>query len=413
MGKAYSLEFAVMSPTELQAMERLEELGITKAKEAKLSDLDRQAELFIIRVDAEESELTDEVYGMILADKDVFILSDELSAKRAREIIRLTTTVEQQLKKLLICVLPETEKVLNDIIEAHQRHKTDLKPTSRIQWCEKINNFSFGELPKVLEEDISELAKQSLLSNEGLLSLINSANDFEALKATIAELSKPKTVWNSMCAILENAVEYSHISHAIIKLCAARNDASHMNTITAKRVTETIKNKKHVMRYISSIKSDYRENLRLSMKNLTESMNHILESAIKIDPAIFTGYNKMISDIFKPLTETISKLELSIVSPGFIDSIKENTDYQMQIAKSFTNVIDNMKPLADFQETMKQFANVGFSGVLSATAREASMLNLDLKQLTDINTERKSDTNSDRNNNEPKGNKDKKEKLAE
>ena len=397
MSKLYSLEFAVKSPTELQAMELLKTLGITKADEAKLSDLDRQAGLFIIRVNAEEAELTDEVYKNILADKDIFILSDDISAKRARQIISITTKVEQQLKKLLICILPETEKVLNDIIETHQKHKTALNPISRIEWCEKINNFSFGELPKVIKEDMSELAKRRLLSSEGLLSLITSAKDFEALKTTIAELSKPKTVWNSICAILDNPVEYDYISYAITELCEARNDAAHMNIVTAKRIAEATKNQKHVMRYIGSIKSDYRENLRANMKSLTESMNYILESAVKIDPAIFAGYQEMMLDMFKPLVDTISNLKLDIVSPGFTEAVKSSTEYKTQIARSFTSIFDNMKQLDGFQETMKQIADVGFSKAISASVEKASMLNINLiKQLPGVDIAAKSDQHSDR-----------------
>lgn len=378
MSKLYSLEFAVKSPSELRAMERLEALGIAKAKQAKLSDLDRQAGLFIIRVDAEESELTDEVYKKLLADKDIFILSDELSAKRAQKIITLTATVEQQLKKLLIYVLPETEKVFNDIANAHQKHGAEFKPTTRIEWCQKINNFSFGELPLVLETDISALVKAQLLSSEGLVSLITSAQDFEALKATMLELSKPKTVWSSIHTILETPTEYAHISAALKSLCEARNDAAHLNTITQKRLAETEKHHKHVMSYIGAVKSSYRENLQASMKRLAEAIKPVFESAVKIDPAIFTGYQKMMTETLKPLTDTVSKLQLDIVSPGFAEAVKKNADYQIQISKSLTSVFNNMKPLAGFQETIRQMSESGFLGHMQTTLSEVGKLRFDL-----------------------------------
>jgi hypothetical protein len=381
MSVLYSLEFAVKSTTEIQAMGQLKTLGITRAEEAKLSDLDRQAGLFIIRVDAEEVELTDEVYEKLLITSNIFILSDELSAKRAQKIISLTATVEQQLKKLLICVLPETEKVFNDIISTHQKHGSDFKPTNRIEWCRKINDFSFGELPKVLEEDVSELAKKQLLSSEGLLSLIISAKDFNAFKKEITEISRPKTVWNSINTILENPAEYSHIAGSLKKLCIARNDAAHLNTITAKRLTEVEKDQKHILSYISKTKSSYRESLQISMKSLAEAMKPILESAVKIDPSIFADYQKMVSEIFKPLSDTISKLNLNFASPVFATIIKQNTDYQSQIAKSFADVFENMKVMDGYEDTMKQLARTGFTETLTASLKGATELRLDIDKI--------------------------------
>lgn len=384
MSKLYSLEFAVESATEIQAMERLKVLGIKRAKEAKLSDLDRQAGLFIVRVDTEEAELTDDVYKKLLAAKDVFILSDELSAKRARKIISLTTTVEQQLKKLLICVLPETEKVFNDIVNAHQKHGSDFNPTNRIEWCRKINDFSFGELPKVLEEDVSEIAKKQLLSSEGLLLLIVSAKDFDAFKKEITEISRPKTVWNSINTILEKPAEYGHIASSLKDLCIARNDAAHQNTITAKHLAKVEKDQKHILLYIGNIKSSYRESLQASMKSLAEAMRPILESAVKIDPSIYTAYNKMMSEMFKPLTETISKLKLDIVSPEFTKIIRQNTDYQSQLAKSFAGVFENMKSMDGYGEIMKQIVGTGFTETMSASLKEASKLKFDIDKVIEV-----------------------------
>lgn len=381
MSKQYTLEFAVKSVTELEAMERLKILGITKADRATLSDLDRQAGLFIIKVSADELELSDDTYQKLLLAKDIFILSDELSAMRAQKIISLTAAIEQQLKKLLICVLPETEKVLSDIVNTHQRHGSDFMPSNRIEWCKKINDFSFGELPKVLEEDVSELAKKQLLSSEGLLSLIALAKDFDELKAEITELSKPKTVWSSVNSILETPVDYSYISGALNNLCKARNDASHLNTITAKRLVEIQKDQKHVLSYISNIKSSYRENLQESMAILADAMKPILESAVKIDPTFFTGYQKKLSEMFKPFTETVSGLNLNIVSPGFIDVIKQNSNYQSQIAKSMTGVFENMKTMDGYKETMKQFANTGFTESMSASLKEATELKFDMGKI--------------------------------
>lgn len=368
MSKQYSIEFAVESSTEIKAMNRLKSLGIENADEAKLSDLDRQAGLFFIKVFANEADLTDEIYHSILNAEDIFILSDELSAKRAQQIIELTSPVEEQLKKLLICVLPETEKVLSHIIQEHQRHKTDTQAASRIEWSKKISDFSFGELPKVLEEDISELAKKQLLSSEGLLSLIASAKDFDALKGELIRLSQPKTVWKSVCTVLEKPVEYEYLAGQLADLCKARNEAAHLNTITVKRLNTVKKSQKHVMSCIGQIKSSYRDDLRANMDTLAKSMKSILESAVKIDPSIFTGYQQMISETFKPFTETISKLQLDITSPAFTDAIKQNTEFQIEIAKSMTDSVSNMIKFdsTGYQEIMRDFTSTGISETMAS-----------------------------------------------
>lgn len=402
MSNKYSLEFAVKSATEFQAMERLKALGITRADEAKLSDLDRQAGLFIIKAYAEEAELTDGVYESLLAAKDIFILSDELSAKRAQKIISLTNDVEQQLKKLLICVLPETEKVFNDIVNAHQKHGSDFKPTNRIEWCKKINDFSFGELPKVLEEDVSNLAKKQLLSSEGLLSLIISAKDFDELKKEIMELSRPKTVWNSISTILERPAEYSHVAGSLNNLCKARNDAAHLNTITAKRLAEVEKDQKHVMSYVGKTKSSYRESLQTSMKSLTDAMKPILDSLVKVDPTIFSKYQKYIADIYKPFSETLSKLQLDITTPQFTEIIKQNMNYQSQIAKSFTGVFENIKMTNEYAELTRQFSETDFTNYISDLRKEATEFQIDADKIIKLkNEETQGDTkNPDKNGGE-------------
>lgn len=380
MGTSYSLEFAVKSTTELKAMDRLKALGISRADEAKLSDLDRQAGLFIIRVDIEEAELSDDVYKRLLGANDVFILSDELSAKRAKRIISLTTTIEQQLKKLLICVLPETEKVFNDIVNTHQKHKSELKPTNRIDWCKIINNFSLGELPRVLEEDISKFAKKQLLSSEGLLSLIISAEDFDALKKEITELSKPKIIWNSINSILEKPVEYSHISGSLKNLCLARNDAAHLKTITAKQLAKVEKDQKYVLSYIGETKSSYRESLQTNMRGLSESMKLFLDHAVKIDPLVVDEYQKRMSDIFKPVADTVSRFHVDITSPEFANAVKKNANYQSQLAKSFSDVIKNIKKTDEYKEIEQQFSETDFSNYMSNLNKEAAELKSDLEE---------------------------------
>lgn len=384
--KNYTLEFAVKAPTEMRAMSRLKALGITNADEAKLSDLDRQAGLFIIKVPVDESELSDVTYKRLLSADDIHILSDELSAKRAQEIIKLTAPVEQQLKKLLICVLPETEKVLNHIIDQHQKHKSNLQPTSRIEWCEKINDFSFGELPKVLEEDIAELAKKQLLSTEGLLSLIASADDFDALQLQLTELSKPKSVWNTINSLLEKPLPYSHFSGQLIDLCNARNEAAHLRIITEARLKEVRKNQKHVLSCIGKTKSGYQVELKMSMDMFSKSMQSILNSAVKIDPSIFTEYQKVMTETFKPFTETISKLQLNIASPDFSKIINQNTSYQTQVMKSLGETFKNMQAMNVYDQLVAEMSRIDF---LSYTKNARSEIDKMKPEIDRLISERK------------------------
>ena len=103
--KDFAIEFAVEAKTEIKAMDRLKELGIKHADTAKLKDLDHQADLYMINILSSETDLSDSIYNNLLSARDVFILSDELSSARGEKILRLTSVVERQLKKLLICVL--------------------------------------------------------------------------------------------------------------------------------------------------------------------------------------------------------------------------------------------------------------------------------------------------------------------
>jgi hypothetical protein len=135
------------------------------------------------------------------------------------------------------------------------------------------------------------------------------------------------------------------------------------------------------MSYIGMIKSDYRKNLTANMKDLTDSIKPILDLAIKIDPSIFTNYQKMISETFKPFTDTISKLKLDIFSPEFTEVIKRNADYQSQITKSLTSVFNNMQFTDEFQKTMKRVAAIGFSEYTLSSIREATSLRVDLAKM--------------------------------
>ena len=361
MASSYSVEFAVQAKSELSALRRLEALGITNALEAKLTDLDRQADLFIIKLEVAEKELTDHNYNRLLKADDICILADGLAKERAQEIIELTTPVERQIKKLLICILPETEKIFLNIIESHQKYKSKLVPTSRIEWSRKINDFSFGELPRVLGEDIAKLTKDKLLTKDGLLSFITDANDFDSLKSELINLSKSRTIWDSISTVLDNTVDFGYISKELLYLCDSRNKAAHLQTILEGRIGKVKKYQTHVMRHIVSTKSSYRDGLLENMSAITKSLKPIFDSAIKIDPKILDSFSTMSTEMLKPLEDTLSRLQLDIQSPGFLDAIKRNANYQNQISNSFTDIFKKAAIMPEHEEMMNKLATYDFS----------------------------------------------------
>ncbi len=383
MSKKYSIEFAVEASTEFKAINRLKDLGVSHADEAKLSDLDRQAGLFMINVLMLESEMTDEVYHKISKAKDVFILSDELSAARGEKILQLTLVIERQLKKLLVCIIPEIEKVLIDIIDNHQKHGIKSTPTGIIEWCQKIHDFSFGELPGVLEEDISRLARERLNTGDAMLLLIAESKDFDNLKLRATNLFETRTVWNSICSILESPVQYEHISGALNKVIDARNKAAHQNIITKKILDQTRKNQKHIMSRIGTIKSTYRENLKVNMEQLSKSMKAIMDSVATIDPTIFTEYQKQISQIFQPLTEAVARLKLNIASPEFKKIVTYNSEIQSQLSKATAESLRNMKSLQVYNDITRELAKNNFTRYLQNSLSEIGKIQPDIQRLLD------------------------------
>ncbi len=383
MNKKYSIEFAVEASTEFKAINRLKDLGVSHADEAKLSDLDRQAGLFMIKVSMLESEMTDEVYHKISKAKDVFILSDELSAARGEKILQLTLVIERQLKKLLVCIIPEIEKVLIDIINNHQKHGIKSTPTGIIEWCQKIHDFSFGELPGVLEEDISRLARERLNTGDAMLLLIAESKDFDNLKLRATNLFETRTVWNSICSILESPVQYEHISGALNKVIDARNKAAHQSIITKKILDQTRKNQKHIMSRIGTIKSTYRENLKVNMEQLSKSMKAIMDSVATIDPMIFTEYQKHISQTFRPLTEAVARLKLNITSPEFKKNVTYNSEIQSQLSKATAESLRNMKSLQVYNDIARELAKNNFTRYLQNSLSEIDRIQPDIQRLLD------------------------------
>lgn len=379
--KDYGIEFAVESSSELSAINYLEEIGFSRARDAKLSDFDNQAELFIIRVLTSSQELTDKVYRNLQNSSNVHILSDELSNERADQVISLANEVELQLKRLLIYALPEIEKVMSAIIERIKGGRPVESPTTRIGWAKEVHSLTLGQTIRVLEIDIAEPAQESLSTGYGLLSLIISSKNYDELKDKLDKILESKTVWSIINSMLKNPVEYNKISGALNKLCKARNDAAHLNTITSKRLEESQRHHAHIMKYIYEINSHYRESLQKNIKILTSSMDSILESISTINPEVFKQINESMSEAFKPLFATLSGVKLNMPSQDISKVIKIDPIYSKQIADSMSAVTKNIMSNPEATSIMKVLKSTNFQDYTSDQAREAELLKKEVSKL--------------------------------
>lgn len=379
MTKQYSIEFAVEAKTELKAMDLLKRLGVPDPHSAKLNDLDRQAGLFIIRIRAEEKLLTDDMYKNISKSKKAVILSDELSEKRSKIILQKTLLIENQLKRLLMFVLPETEMVMGQIIKKYQKHKTKRKPRNRIEWCREIQNFSFGELIAVLNVDVSQVYRNSLPECDWLLQLITSSGDFDDLKSKAQEVMEPKTIWELINSLLENPVEYTSVKDPLSRLCGARNDAAHIKSISLDQLKNVRKDEKYINQYISSIKSDYSHSLTKTMESVAKSVASLLEMASKIYPDAIANFTKTMRSTFSPMTNGLVSLGLSYITPNLSEIIKNNTRYQEETAKMAVETMTNMAQLDGWKEAMNILRGTDFSQYFRDRASEAKDLNSMMK----------------------------------
>ncbi len=377
MAKQYKLEFAVEAKTELKALNRLKELGVPNSLDAKLSDLDMQAGLIIITIKADKELLTDEMYRHVSKAKDVSILSDGLSAVRSYQIIKKSLEVENQIKKLLIYVLPEIENVIDSIIKKYQKRSSKGICVKTIDWCKKIHDFSFGELRKVLALDVSYLMRQQVSNESTLPLLIASASSFDDLKDKVQKMSEVKLVWDVVNSILEKPVEYSRISKALKNINEARNDAAHLSTITLKELERAQKDCRYVMRYIKEVKSNYRYGIIKDLNALASCAKGIVDSFRKNYYDQFVEFNKVLFEALKPTVDMISNIKIPS-GENLQEVIQKNVDYQKQIANSLMESIKQSIGPEEWNETMKKLEDDDFRKNIADMQNEAKGIEREL-----------------------------------
>lgn len=386
---SYSLEIAVRADTELLAINKLKDLGLSRADQVKTGDIDQQAGLYILKVESDIDELVNKFYASARGDYDVYILSDEASIERSQIIIKESSIVELQIRKLLLYILPETKKFFLDIINNIQKFKTSKNtPTTDIEWCAMIGGFTFGELIEVLETDISEVARTSVLSDRGLAELIVSVNGFDEFKSKIQEVSTPKPIWNLVNKIIEKPIEYRHISQKIRELYELRNAASHVQVITPQDVENAVKCRKHIMRYIGRIKSNYQVELQGNLKNIAKTMAESLNIAYKINPRIFDDYLKQIQN---PLAEIVSRYKVDLVNATSIAKlINTNQSAALSLGKMINDQIMANVPHKELEKITSQVASIGFNKYLESNNNEMlRTINMVSNQMANISDKTK------------------------
>lgn len=277
MSKTYSLELAINTPDKLHALQKLHKYS-TDTTANLLENLETQNGLTIIKIHHTESDLTDQFYSSLQKDRDLIILSDELSEKRATEILKLCRPVETQLKRLLIHVLPKIENTLDKIIEKYQRHKSPTESISRIDYCQRIQDFSFGELINVLGIDVSTIARNQSARGDNLLKLLSKANNYSELKTYIRELFEPRTVWDGINSIIANPVNLDQILHHLTELRNLRNSAAHLKSILRQDMTNAKHHQKLILKHITTIKNEYTSSQQATHGRTATSTDFVLEA---------------------------------------------------------------------------------------------------------------------------------------
>ncbi|MDR0956992.1 MAG: hypothetical protein LBM09_00205 [Candidatus Nomurabacteria bacterium] len=328
-------------------------MGLKNIEKTSVEILDHREELFFLKIKEKESAITDTIYQKIQSSADVSIIFDELSIERAAEVMKTTSAVERQIKKLLVCVLPEIDEVFASIIKKHQKLEQTPEPRSRIEWCNLVNKLSFGQLKFILEEDISIIAKEQLLTGDNLLLLIAESKNYDELKETIKKTVEQKTIWSIVNSILERPTKnYSNISMALNDLIEARNKAAHLAVITKWHLREAEKNKKHIMNFIGVIKSNYQKNLHSSISPIAELMFSIAKS---IKPISLN--NMMTRELLGPLYDTLDTLQKNSI--GSLINLNKATiqNIGLRSLPGLNAAFDSIKCLSGHSEIFDQIKN--------------------------------------------------------
>ena len=345
----YQLEFAIDSENEFKALNILADIfGKQIKNEVKFYGMAKRSELIFISHRFTKDELTDENYNKLLNYKDtLLIINDELSAKRAGELIQICIPVETLLKRLLIYVWPEIYIALG----AKNSEKI------KIEICKQIYGTTLGNLISLLEVDLTAKNREQLFADDGknLIQILEDTSDFDDLKKKLLSLTKPHTVWGQISVVLKSPVPYSVFSKQLNRLRILRNKAAHPQVILAKDIVDAQKCSKHILMKIGEVRNDYYDDLVKSINKFVSSIETLTKfSEINIP--------KILAETTAALSKTLNKsiIEATYISPPRFDlskflsrtnwntintEMKTNDPEMRQILDNFEN--NGTKPTLD------------------------------------------------------------------
>ena len=299
----YELELAINAKSEFDAIDKLAKFfGDEIKNEIELNDFSKYSNLFFVKHSFSEAQLSDKCYKKLLKNNEVLIISDELSTKRSVEILKVCLPVEVQLKKLLIYVYPSILTALDG--------ETDKKSWTKL--CKQISSWTLGDLLERIEIDLSYSKRRQFFIEDGqkLAKLLEESDTFDSFRKNIKPYILKNTVWNQVCVVLQEPIEYESIKGYFQELRNLRNKAAHPQLILNADVDAAKRYALFISEHIIKVKNNYKDELTKSLSILTETMNNITKT---LEPYVKEQLRNSLSGIVPNITESIRNAAKPIV----------------------------------------------------------------------------------------------------
>lgn len=296
----YELEFAIDSENEFKALNILADIfGKQIKNEVKFYGVAKRSGLIFINNRFTEDELTDEKYQKLNKHSGVIsIVNDELSAKRASELLKICIPVETLLKRLLIYVWSEI------IVALGEKNKKQAK----ISVCNAIKYYYLGDLVALLEIDLAKKNREALAidGDKILTDIINKSKDVEDIRDKMKPYTDHHLVWDQINTVLKNPIDYSRIGKQIHTLKELRDKAAHPQTILKSDIDKAKKCSRHIVSSIGEIRNDYYDELSKSIRAFTK----VMSDSFKRFPSevISQVFSENTANLSNTLNEAISKM---------------------------------------------------------------------------------------------------------
>lgn len=299
----YELELAINAKSEFDAIDKLAKFfGDEIKNEIELNDFSKYSNLFFVKHSFSEAQLSDKCYKKLLKNNEVLIISDELSTKRSVEILKVCLPVEVQLKRLLIYVYPSILTALDG--------ETDKKSWTKL--CKQISSWTLGDLLERIEIDLSYSKRRQFFIEDGqkLAKLLEESDTFDSFRKNIKPYILKNTVWNQVCVVLQEPIEYESIKGYFQELRNLRNKAAHPQLILNADVDAAKRDALFISEHIIKVKNNYKDELIKSLSTLTETMNNITKA---LEPYAKEQLRNSLSGIAPNITESIRNATKPIV----------------------------------------------------------------------------------------------------